>query len=158
MERLTGGTLADRRPTGPGSDRLACALALAVCSALHYAHGHGVLHRDIKPENALFAADDTLKVADFGIAKVLSGDTTATKGGFMLGTPAYMAPEQVRSEQVTPATDVYATGVLLYWALSGQYPFPAGEDPLECSTSGCTTIPCRLGRQTRTCTPRSPRV
>ena len=82
-------------------------------------------HRDIKPENLLFTGDRRqLKVADFGIARVLSGARTmATATGDVLGTPAYMAPEQATGGAVTPATDVYALGVTLFEMLSGELPF-----------------------------------
>jgi serine/threonine protein kinase len=124
MELLPGGTVWDR-VTGEGvSAETACSIVLATCSALHYAHGKGILHRDIKPENLLFSASGALKVTDFGIAKVLGGvETFATRTGEVLGTPAYIAPEQALARELTPATDVYAVGTLLYELLSGQLPF-----------------------------------
>ncbi len=123
MELLPGGTVRDRF-SGPGiGPEAACSIVLATCAALDYAHGTGVLHRDIKPENLLFNASGTLKVTDFGIAKVLGGaETVVTQTGDVLGTPAYMAPEQVTAGPLTPATDVYAVATMLYELLSGQLP------------------------------------
>jgi serine/threonine-protein kinase len=124
MELLPGGTVWDRVTTEGVTAEKACSIVLATCSALHYAHGKGILHRDIKPENLLFGAAGALKVTDFGIAKVLGGvETYATRTGEVLGTPAYIAPEQALARELTPATDVYAVGTLLYELLSGQLPF-----------------------------------
>ncbi|MDA8310212.1 MAG: serine/threonine-protein kinase [Actinomycetota bacterium] len=125
MERLNGGTLWRRFVDQGFTQPTSCAVALVACSGLHGAHRLGVLHRDMKPENMLFGADGSLKVADFGIAKVLSADDTlATPEGELLGTPAYMAPEQASGADIGPATDVYAAGVMLYEMLSGQLPYP----------------------------------
>jgi serine/threonine-protein kinase len=131
MEKLVGGTVWSRF-TGEGmSMNAACAVTLATCAAMQCAHTQGILHRDIKPENLLFTEGEVLKVTDFGIAKVVGGqDTLATKAGEVLGTPAYMAPEQARAQELTPATDVYATGVMLYELLAGQLPFPEDADAL----------------------------
>lgn len=132
MEQLSGGTVWDRF-TDRGIDMAgACAVALVTAAALDHAHERGVLHRDIKPENLLFAEDGALlKVADFGIAKVLTGGRTmATVAGQVLGTPSYMAPEQARGEDATPATDVYALGSTLYRLLSGRLPFPPAATPI----------------------------
>ena len=131
MEKLAGGTVWSRF-TGEGvSMDTACAVALATCAAMQCAHANGILHRDIKPENLLFSDTEVLKVADFGIAKVVGGhQTLATKAGEVLGTPAYMAPEQAQAKELTPATDVYATGMMLYELLSGRLPFPEDADAL----------------------------
>jgi serine/threonine-protein kinase len=100
------------------------ALTLACTAGIHAAHRVGVLHRDIKPENIMFAGSGALKVTDFGLAKVVGGSLTlATRAGDVLGTPAYIAPEQARGDQVTPATDVYALATMLYEMLSGTLPF-----------------------------------
>jgi len=124
MERLVGGTVW-RRFVDHGFDhQTACAIALVACSGLQGAHERGVLHRDMKPENILFGTDRTLKVTDFGIARVLGeNDALTTRGGGLLGTPAYMAPEQASGTDLGPPTDVYATGVMLYEMLSGRLPF-----------------------------------
>jgi serine/threonine-protein kinase len=124
MELLPGGTVRDRFASQGIAAETACGIVLATCAALHYAHAKGILHRDIKPENLLFNASGTLKVTDFGIAKVLGGaETLVTMAGDLLGTPAFMAPEQVTGGMLTPATDVYAVATMLYELLSGYLPF-----------------------------------
>ena len=129
MERLHGGTVADLARRERVAPPVACGLALAASAALHHAHERGLLHRDVKPENMLFAASGALKVADFGIAKVLGGAATvATAEGMMLGTPAFMAPEQVQGGELSPATDVYALGTTLYLLLAGRLPFPTDTE------------------------------
>jgi serine/threonine protein kinase len=127
MELLPGGTLRSRVTAAGGfTAPRSVAVCLACASGLAAAHRHGVLHRDVKPQNMLFAASGVLKVADFGIAKVLGGaGTVLTRRGEVIGTPAYIAPEQVRGGQVSPATDVYATATMLYELLAGVLPFPA---------------------------------
>ncbi len=128
MESLPGGTVWDRFTKQGLTIPQACATMLATCSALEHAHSKGILHRDIKPENLMFAEDDSVKVTDFGIAKVLSGSRTmATADGSVLGTPAYMAPEQAEGKELTPQVDVYAAGTMLYEMLSGQLPFQRDE-------------------------------
>jgi serine/threonine protein kinase/N-acetylneuraminic acid mutarotase len=131
MERLTGGTLWSRARSGNVTPQSSCALILATLSALQYAHQRGVLHRDIKPENLMFSGKGDLKVTDFGIAKVVGGAATvATRAGDVLGTPAYMAPEQAMGEELSPATDIYAVGTVLYELLSGTLPFPEDSNPI----------------------------
>jgi serine/threonine-protein kinase len=131
MERLTGGTLWDRMQAGDAVEaQIACAIVLAACTGLHYAHERGVLHRDVKPDNLMFASSGTLKVTDFGIAKVVGSMTISTMAGDVVGTPAYIAPEQAQSQGLTPATDVYALGTVFYELLSGQLPYPAVDDPV----------------------------
>ena len=124
MELLSGGTVWSRFTSEGVSAEAACSIVIAAASALQHAHGKGILHRDIKPENLLFTGTGTLKVSDFGIAKVVGGaESMATRTGEVLGTPAYMAPEQALGHQLTPATDVYALGTVLYELLSGRLPF-----------------------------------
>ncbi len=125
MERLAGGTVWRRFVDRGFDQQTACAIAIVACSGLSGAHQRGVLHRDMKPENMLFGEDGALKVTDFGIARVLGeDDTLATRDGELLGTPAYMAPEQASGVDLGPATDVYAAGVMLYELLSGRLPYP----------------------------------
>lgn len=124
MEALTGGTVWGHFTTRGYPPAAACALVMVACSGLHHAHQHGILHRDVKPENLLLTDGGQLKVADFGIAKVLgNNDALATQGGDILGTPAYMAPEQAQGTDLGPTADVYAAGVMLYELLSGALPF-----------------------------------
>jgi non-specific serine/threonine protein kinase len=129
MERLTGGTVWSRFHAGGFTPDVSCAILLAVCAGLHHAHQHGVLHRDIKPENLMFSGEGTLKVTDLGIAKVVGGSATlATRAGEVLGTPAYISPEQARGAELTPSTDVYQAGTVLYELLAGRLPYPVDSD------------------------------
>src|SRR5207248_4672540 len=131
MERLTGGTVWSRARSGNVTPESSSALVIATLSALDYAHQRGVLHRDVKPENLMFSGKGDLKVTDFGIAKVVGGAATvATRAGDVLGTPAYMAPEQTMGYELSPATDVYAVGTVLYELLSGTLPFPEDSNPV----------------------------
>ncbi|WP_086818914.1 serine/threonine-protein kinase [Allokutzneria sp. NRRL B-24872] len=124
MEKLDGGTVFDRMRPGGVTGEQACAITLAMLSGLHAAHLAGVLHLDVKPKNLLFNASGAVKVADFGIAQVISeGATLVTHGGEVLGTPAYIAPEQAMGNALTPAADVYSAGTVLYELLTGQLPF-----------------------------------
>jgi Protein kinase domain len=132
MESLPGGTLWDLFCAEGVTMPSACATVLATCSALQLAHDRGVLHRDIKPENLMFAEDRTLKVTDFGIAQVFGGDETVTTvDGAVIGTPAYMAPEQASGLALTPTADIYAAGTVLYELLSGTLPFSLEGEPIE---------------------------
>ena len=122
MELLPGGTLSARIPDLRVEQ--SCAIGLAIADALQAAHQRGIVHRDIKPDNVLFAADGAVKVTDFGLAKLFEGTTATT--GRILGTPAYVAPEQILGQPVGPATDVYSLGVMLYHLLTGRPPFGEG--------------------------------
>lgn len=125
MEHLPGGTLRSRVAAAGGfTASHAVAVSLACMSGLSAAHRRGVLHRDVKPENMLFSAAGVLKVTDFGIAKVIGGPGTAlTRVGDVIGTPAYIAPEQVRGGPISPATDVYAVATMLYEMIARTLPF-----------------------------------
>jgi hypothetical protein len=132
MEELPGGTVWDRFTTTGLTPPAACAIVLACCAALAHAHSKGVLHLDVKPDNLMFAADAAIKVTDFGISRVISGDRTlGTADGQVLGTPAYMSPEQARGSDLTEASDVYSTGVMLYELLSGVLPWSGAETATE---------------------------
>ncbi|WP_102146045.1 serine/threonine-protein kinase [Mycobacterium hubeiense] len=131
MEYLPGGTVADRFANDGFDATSAMAVALACAAGLEAAHRHGVLHRDVKPSNLMFARGGTVKLTDFGIAKIVGGDDTlVTRAGEVVGTPSYIAPEQARGQQLSPATDVYALATMLYQLLSGVLPFPPGEDSM----------------------------
>lgn len=130
MELLPGGTLRSRVAAAGGfTAPHAVAVSLACISGLSAAHRRGILHRDVKPENMLFSASGVLKVTDFGIAKVIGAPgTVLTRVGDVIGTPAYIAPEQVRGGPMSPATDEYAVATMLYELIAGTLPFAdAGE-------------------------------
>ncbi|MEU7481638.1 serine/threonine-protein kinase [Lentzea sp. NPDC042327] len=131
MERLDGGTVWSRFASAGLTAQQSCGIVLAALSGLHAAHEAGVLHLDVKPKNLLFTSNGLVKVADFGISQVVSeGATLVTHAGAVLGTPAYIAPEQALGNALTPAADVYATGTVLYELLSGDLPFERGGGAL----------------------------
>jgi WD40 repeat protein len=132
LEYLGGGSLAGKLAGGPLAPREAAALVASLAAAVHYAHGLGVVHRDLKPGNVLLTADGTPKVTDFGLAKRVDLGPGLTQTGMVLGTPAYMAPEQAegRINEIGPAVDVYALGAILYELLTGRAPF-RGVSALE---------------------------
>ncbi len=119
MELLSGGTLARRQRTLSAEN--ACAAGLAIAEALDCAHSKSVLHRDIKPDNVLFSGNGLLKVTDFSIAKIF--DATTVTANTIVGTPRYMAPEQLNGGRLSPATDLYALGIVLYEMLADAPPF-----------------------------------
>lgn len=130
MELVQGEPLSHvLRREGPMAPRRLAKIAIQICSSLAEAHEKGVVHRDIKPDNVMLikAADgsDIVKVLDFGLAKLreLDGSSQVTSHGMVLGTPHYMAPEQIRGEAVDGLTDVYSVGALMYVALTGHHPF-----------------------------------
>ncbi len=96
-----------------------------LASALDYAHSQGVIHRDIKASNVMFDSRGDAYLVDFGIAKLLEATTSLTHTGTVMGTPAYMPPEQWKADPITPAADQYALGVLIYSLVAGQLPFDA---------------------------------
>ena len=121
MEYVEGETLADLVARGPLPPDEARQLALQACRGLALAHEAGLIHRDVKPQNLLLRNDGTLKIADFGIARAAEG-TAFTQAGTVLGTAAYLSPEQALGEQVTTATDIYSLGAVLYELLTGRPP------------------------------------
>jgi serine/threonine protein kinase len=102
----------------------AVAIIEQACEGLHYAHRHGVVHRDVKPGNLLRSRDGDVKLADFGIAKATE-QSSITQVGSVLGTAAYLAPEQARGEEAGPRADLYALGVVTYQLISGRLPYEA---------------------------------
>jgi serine/threonine protein kinase len=124
-------------------------LVATLAHAIHHAHGHNVVHRDLKPGNILLDAGHTPYVTDFGLAKILDSDQSQLSGRTeMMGTLAYMSPQQVRSDAVSPATDIYSLGVILYELLAGQLPFH-GVTPNETLRLIETQPPRRLRLQNR---------
>ena len=128
MELVPGDTLATLLQREPrlGWER-AGRLSAQILSALDYAHRAGIVHRDIKPSNVIVSESGVVKVLDFGIARVLNADRL-TRQGLIIGTPQYMAPEQIRAGEVDGRSDVYAVGVLLYEMLAGRLPFRADNE------------------------------
>jgi eukaryotic-like serine/threonine-protein kinase len=139
MELVEGPTLADRIKAGPIPVDEAVRIAKQIADALEYAHERGIIHRDLKPANIKVAADDTVKVLDFGLAKALEGDPSsidistsptisrmATMQGVLLGTAAYMSPEQAKAKPVDRRADIWAFGCVLYEMLTRKTAF-SGE-------------------------------
>jgi eukaryotic-like serine/threonine-protein kinase len=125
-ELVEGESLASRLEHGALGAREAGEIAEQLCRALASAHTQGIVHRDIKPANVLLSTKGQVKLGDFGVARLAEGSTSGTPGG-VVGTPRYMAPEQARGRNTTPATDVYSAGVVLYEMLSGAPPFSGGS-------------------------------
>jgi ABC-type oligopeptide transport system substrate-binding subunit/serine/threonine protein kinase len=126
MRLLRGGTLKDLLKTGPMDLEAAVKLFEQLASALAAAHQEGIIHRDFKPSNILFDERGNAYLSDFGIAKNLAAEVTLTPTGAVVGTPDYIAPEQIRGEELTPQADQYSLGLVMYEALTGVHPF-AGE-------------------------------
>jgi serine/threonine protein kinase len=137
------GCLLDRVGKLPASS--AVHVARRVCRALAAAHARGIVHRDMKPENVFLCGNALLpsvKVLDFGISKVAESSHNLTQTGVVMGTPAYMAPEQARGDKVSERADIYAVGAILYRAVTGQKPF-AGLDPMATLTAVLVDEPPR---------------
>ena len=123
MEFVRGETLEHMATRmGPMSAQKSSELTMQALAALAHAHSMGVVHRDLKPANLMITENGSVKVMDFGIARV-SGSEHLTNAGFMMGTPAYMAPEQVRGGEVDARADLYAMGVVFYRLVTGRLPF-----------------------------------
>jgi serine/threonine-protein kinase len=127
VEGRSGAQILQRQ--GPIGPETAAEVGVQACAGLDYAHRRGIIHRDVKPGNLMIVggpagggAQPTVKLTDFGIARALE-QTRITQVGSVVGTAAYLAPEQVRGEEATPATDVYALGVVLYQFLTGRLPY-----------------------------------
>ena len=128
MDLAAGGDLASRLSRGALPAAEAASIVRALALGLAHVHARGVLHRDLKPSNVLFDREGTPRLVDFGLARVAGADTL-TSSGTVMGTPAYMSPEQARGERVDERSDVYGLGAILYHALAGRPPFE-GSTPL----------------------------
>ncbi|MGH9146028.1 MAG: serine/threonine-protein kinase, partial [Vicinamibacterales bacterium] len=149
-------------------------IARQVAAGLAEAHEHGVVHRDLKPENVMVTTKGGVKILDFGLARQLTptGDERLTRDGTVVGTPAYMAPEQFQGRDVDAAADVFTFGVMLYELASGTHPFEGGDsestiariqgyDPPDLSTLQLSSLDARLAvrldRVIRVCLQKDPR-
>lgn len=153
MELVEGPTLAERIARGPLPPGEALAVAQQIAEALEYAHERGIIHRDLKPANVKLTHDNSAKVLDFGLAKALLDDSflpdsstsptltaVATRGGIILGTAAYMSPEQARARAVDRRTDMWAFGCVLFEMLTGKLAFP-GETTTDTLAAVLTKEP-----------------
>src|SRR5258706_11357111 len=126
MEYVAGGSLSQRLGKGEPlelDDRIR--IVCEVAAGLAHAHERGVIHRDVKPANILLTESLAAKVTDFGIGKLIVGDTDLTSTGQMVGSPSYMSPEQIRGEKLDVRSDIFSLGVVLYQTLTERKPFPA---------------------------------
>ena len=127
MEFVDGHSCAELlRDRGPMAPRDAVEILTQACRGLDYAHRNGVIHRDVKPGNLMVNTESVVKLADFGIAKAAE-QSDITKVGSVLGTAAYLSPEQARGEPAGPASDLYALGVVSYQLMSGRLPYEAAS-------------------------------
>ena len=135
MRLVAGGNLAERLAAFRNNPRAAAALVAEAAEAVHHAHMRGILHRDLKPANILVDPEGHPHITDFGLAKRVEADAELTASGAILGTPAYMAPEQVtaRRGSITTATDVHGLGAVLYAMLVGRAPF-GGDSVIDTLT------------------------
>jgi serine/threonine-protein kinase len=128
LEWLPGGTLEARlRDDGVPPRAVAARIATGIASGLAHLHDRGFIHRDLKPANVLFDEEGRPKLADFGLARSAAGQGTLTEAGTVLGTAAYISPEQAAGQPATPASDVYSFGVVLFRMLTDELPFVSAD-------------------------------
>jgi serine/threonine-protein kinase len=143
MRLMTGGTLAERLTHGPLSAEETVRVLSRLAPALDRAHSLGIIHRDLKPGNILFDGDGNPHIADFGLAKMMQSNTQLSGTGVM-GTPAYMSPEQAKGEkEVDGRADLYALGAIVYQMLTGKLPYEA-DTPIAVALKHVTEPPPRL--------------
>ena len=144
MEFVRGETLEHMvERLGPLSPQRASDLCMQSLAALSHAHRMGVVHRDLKPANLMITESGAAKIMDFGIARV-AGSEHLTHAGFLMGTPAYMAPEQVTGDEIDARTDLYAMGVVFYYLVTAKLPFK-GETPIAMAQSRVVSHPTPVG-------------
>jgi serine/threonine-protein kinase len=145
MQLVGGRTLkGELRARGPLPQREVARIAIPLLEALEYSHARGIVHRDIKPENVILDHDGRPFLMDFGIAKS-AASLVKTQAGLLVGTPAYVAPEQAQGKPIDGRADLYALGVTLYRTVTGRYPFEA-EDPVQAVVLRLTEQPRPLAR------------
>jgi Tol biopolymer transport system component len=161
MELIEGPTLADRISKGPLAFDEALRIARQIADAIETAHENGIVHRDLKPANIKFRADGSVKVLDFGLAKSFtrpepSEDSHEIRlSGMILGTAAYMSPEQALGQEVDKRSDIWAFGVVLYEMLTGSQPFDGMADIVQ-KEPDLTKVPERVRRLLRLCLEKDP--
>ena len=138
LELIEGPTLAELCASGCDAHRVG-SMGAQLAETLDFVHSRGIVHRDVKPANVLLAPDDRVKLADFGIARLIDGDSDLTRTGFAMGTVAYVSPEQVRGDPVAGAADVYSLGLVLLEALTGHREYPGNN--LEAALARLTREP-----------------
>jgi serine/threonine-protein kinase len=154
MELVRGQSGAEiLRDEGVLDVREGLSIVAQACRGLEYAHRNGVVHRDVKPGNLLRGEDGVVKLADFGIAKAISDESSITQVGSVLGTAAYLAPEQAAGEAAGPAADLYALGVVTYQFLSGRLPYEA-QSLTELALKQQREVPPRLDELNPEVTPQ----
>jgi serine/threonine protein kinase len=161
LQLIDGPTLREHLAAGPLDPGQTRALGADLCDALTHVHSHGVMHRDVKPSNILLDPEGTPYLADFGLAR-LTGSTRLTKCDEMVGTAAYLAPEQVRGDDVGPPADIYALGLVLLECLTGMREYDGNE--IEAAVARLhrpplvpPTLPADLGRLLTLMTSLTPR-
>ena len=153
MEYLKGENLALALERGELSFETKIKIVMEVLGALQYAHSEGVIHRDIKPANVLRLPDGSIKLLDFGIARITRAESLTPTAAIM-GTPYYASPEQLKGEEVDRRTDIYSAGVMAYELLTGRRAFEGDSTSMCCSRS-CSSRRRRWKPRGRTRSPRS---